>query len=122
MKTKNIFLYLPLLLALMLGAMGCSSDEDNMEIKGCFSAYVMGVNSDGTVMAQITEAPEGLSNVQPGKNRFVILPIRDLRNPDVQSGDIVDFSIINYEQISHPVNGPILYLGPEFICRVKPCK
>ena len=31
MKTKNIFLYLPLLLALMLGAMGCSSDDDETE-------------------------------------------------------------------------------------------
>ena len=30
MKTKNLFLYLPLLLALMLGTMGCSSDDDDI--------------------------------------------------------------------------------------------
>jgi hypothetical protein len=28
MKTKNIFLYLPLLLVLMLGTMGCGSDDE----------------------------------------------------------------------------------------------
>lgn len=41
MKTKNIFLYLPLLLTLMLGTMGCSSSDDE-EIQDEVSQNIIG--------------------------------------------------------------------------------
>lgn len=56
MKTKNIFLYLPLLLALMLGAMGCSSDEDdNMKSSLCNSWMLVSYGNESNEVLKEAE-------------------------------------------------------------------
>ena len=65
MKTKNIFLYLPLLLALMLGTMGCSSDEDTEDVtdeRNAISDFFKSVFDSSEKKSNLFDFKNNLSN------------------------------------------------------------
>ena len=59
MKTKNLFLYLPLLLALMLGTMGCSSDDEETEVEDVNAIRPIDVKNTPIAAFFNTELPGG---------------------------------------------------------------
>jgi hypothetical protein len=47
MKSKRLFIYLPLLYAMMFSSMGCSGDDENNEVKSCVSGTIYGIGPEG---------------------------------------------------------------------------
>ena len=130
MNKKRLFLYLPLLLALMVGSTGCSSDEEEKDNKkseekaeDCYTAYVtIALIDEDIIQARIIDTPVDVDvdDVHvPRKCHYVYLLKSELGNPTLQVGDVVDFKIISYE-ILPPGDGPAIY-GFSFRCHVKPC-
>ena len=119
--------YLFVLGTLLMFGMFCAcsnSDEDASKngIVGCFSACVYSVNNEvDTIKASITNAPDGLSDFQPRKGFHFILLKSDFQRHNIQINDIVDFIIYQYEILPMPENGPCIW-GPDYFCRIKPCK
>ena len=134
MNLKRLFLYVSLLLILIVGSTGCSSDEEEKDSKkaeekaeDCYTACVTGALSDvETIQAIITYDPEDAHDrpiYRPQKYLYVYLLKSELGNPALQEGDVVDFKIISYE-IHYPEEespgGPGID-GPYFYCHVEPC-
>jgi len=136
---KSMRRMLPLcMISLVVGLASCNNDlntglgqswtfespSDSLEskgIEGCYSASVLVAREKAdTIIAVVTEAPEGLSEEQPRKGLYVHLLKSDLQKYDIMVEDIIDFKIENYEVILRE-NVPCIW-EPEFFCRVKPCE
>ena len=123
MKRKSFMLIPSMLLALTLGMVGCSSDEDSIAIDGRYAAMVKNIPTDGDIIeAIITEAPNGLSSDKPIKGNLVFFPKNDLHIPDLKICDTIAFKIINYKKLPTPENVTWDKTYDSFICRVKPYK
>ena len=126
METKNIFLYLPLLLALMLGTMGCSSDDDDIPDgweKGPAGFFTLKINREMPVEnasalleAIIVTSPNVTSPVEKtlfcqGQN--IEFEPTDIPKGDRKIGNIIKAQIVGYHQIVQPYGSIVIF------CRIK---
>ena len=127
MKIKSLFLYLPLLLALMLVSVGCSKDDERedekLAIEGCYEGEVVGFGVD-SVSLRVTNAPESVVNAKSGSasvpqvGSILLAKKSDLKNPSIQEGDLLEFQILRYEEIVF-VDARELYIF--YKCKIRPC-
>ena len=130
MKIKSLFLYLPLFLALMIGSVGCSKDDERedeeLAIEGCYEGEVVRFDVD-SVSLKITKAPESVVNAPldspqvPQMNSLLFVKKSDLKTPAIQEGDLFEFQILRYEEIDFGFIQCLYLYTPKYKCKIRPC-
>ena len=113
MKKISILLILPMLLFMMLGVIGCSSDDNEQ----CYTININGIDENDVVSGNIVSSPENslLSN-----GCIVLFDKSDLTRTEISKGDQIDIIILSYKDVS--IEGHQTGLKHYYWCEVKECK
>jgi hypothetical protein len=128
MKSKRLFIYLPLLYAMMFSSMGCSGDDENNEVKSCVSGTIYGIGPEGPGepgYVFIGEIKVPTNDEKYSYIEIVVVPKDEFPLQDYQEGDVIDFQILEVKSEFPPYRDHLHidpYPYPEFLCSIKLCK
>ena len=148
MKVNKMFFCLTMAVALVLGNIGCSRSDDNEPVISptieeptteedttkvdtmiveCYTAEVL-MNPDPSTLLPdmiqlgIIEEPTGVTDEQPRKNATISVSKYDFPNPNMQSGDVVDFKITECSTVPKVPILEAIFLYSMYTCKVVPCE
>ena len=116
MKKIFILLILPMLLFMMLGVIGCSSD-DNEHNEQCYTIHINGIDENDVVSGNIVSSPE---NSPLSNGGIVLFNKSDLTRLYISKGDQLDIIILSYKEVS--IEGHQTGIKHFYWCKVKECK
>ena len=109
MKTKLILF---MVIALLLGGVGCEREKIN---ENCYEGKILYLSEECFNIIEITVAPK---DGVPVGHTISFNP--DLFNKKLKEGAIVHIEITNFREWDYPIASPCVY--PTYFGFVKPCK
>ena len=114
MKRISFLLIVPLLFT-MLGVIGCSNEDENVQ---CYTITINGMDENDIVSGNIVHSPKN-SPLSEGYS-IVLFDKSDLTRMEISKGDLIDIIILSYKNIS--IEGHQTGIRHFYWCEVIECK
>ncbi|MBQ6062055.1 MAG: hypothetical protein IJK87_00305 [Prevotella sp.] len=115
MKRISILLIVPMLMFMMLGVIGCSNEDENVQ---CYTVTINGMDENDIVSGNIVHSPENSPFFKGGS--IVFFDKSDLTRKEISKGDQIDIIILSYKNVS--IEGHQTGIRHFYRCEVKECK
>jgi len=118
MRTNKLIILLPLLLAMMLGVTGCSSDdEEKTQDTQCYTIRINGTDGKNIVSGSLVNKPEKSQFIG---HTVILFDESDLLGLNITPNDELDVMILSSNAVQ--VEGFNTGGTDFYFCKVKPCK